>query len=229
MTRQAVNIGIPTLHCYDKLVRLCTALAHDKHKGIEARVTVIDNGRKLFSGPWAEQLTSLPLPIRYVIPPSNLGVAASWNWLLRSLGRCIIANDDTVFSLDDAKAFLDAARLSPETIVFNTSAPCNAWSVFFVNRPDKWLNMGGFDEAFFPAYFEDNDAYWRLELAGFPCKLVALKDWQHDQSSTLVEGDAEYQRNHQLSFGRNADYYRRKWGGSPGNEKFAVPFNGLAA
>lgn len=227
ISKQVINIGIPTLHCYDKLTRLCTALANDEHKSLVPKVTIIDNGRQLLESPWVRSLNSLPLAIAYIIPSSNMGVAASWNCLLRLLGPCIISNDDALFSLLDAQSFLDAAQTAPDTIVFNTAAPCNAWSVFFVNKAKQWLDMGGFDEAFFPAYFEDNDAYWRLELAGLPCKLVNLQDWQHDQSSTLKGGDAEYVRSHRASFARNANYYQQKWGGAPGNEQFKLPFNGL--
>lgn len=228
MSKQIINIGIPTLHCYDKLTRLCTALANDQYGDLVPKVTIIDNGRQLMDSIWHKQVSALPLLVTLMIPPSNMGVAASWNWLLRFLGPCIISNDDALFSLIDVQTFLDTAEASPETIVFNTAAPCNAWSVFFVNRPKEWLAMGGFDEAFSPAYFEDNDAYWRLKVAGNPCKLVELKDWQHDQSSTLKRGDAKYQHDHQLSFRRNSLYYDRKWGGAPGSERFTVPFNGIA-
>lgn len=229
MNKQTISIGIPTLHCYDKLTRLCAALARDQHENLEPRVTIIDNGKRLADSIWHEQISALPLHVTLMIPPSNMGVAASWNWLLQYLGPCIISNDDALFSLADAQTFLDAAKASPETIVFNTAAPCNAWSVFFVNKAKEWLSMGGFDEAFSPAYFEDNDAYWRLQVAGNPCRLVELRDWRHDQSSTLKQGDAQYQRDHQLSFHRNSLYYERKWGGAPGNEQFTAPFNGVAA
>lgn len=229
MTKQIINIGVPTLHCYDKLVRLCETLANDAHEKLVPRFTIVDNGGSLAESNWLARLQQLPITIEILVPPSNLGVAASWNWLLQHLGRCIISNDDALFSLADAQAFLDAAEISPETIVFNTAAPCNAWSVFFVNRAKEWLAMGGFDEAFSPAYFEDNDAYWRLKIAGNPCRLVELKDWQHDQSSTLNQGDAQYHRDHQLSFHRNSLYYEQKWGGVPGNEQFVLPFNGMTA
>jgi len=226
MSKQIINIGIPTLHCYSQLLRLCSALASDCHPNIIPQITIVDNGGKLLGSKWEDCLNELAMAISYIRPSSNLGVATSWNMLLKELGNCIIANDDTVFSLEDVQAFQEAAQASPKTIIFNTAAISHHWSVFFVSQADEWLNMGGFDETFFPAYFEDNDADRRLKLAGNPCEFVELRDLRHDQSSTLRHGDAEYQRNHYVSFHRNAEHYQEKWGGMPGHEQYSMPFNG---
>jgi len=226
MTKQTINIGIPTLHCYSQLLRLCSVLASDYHSSIVPQITIIDNGGKLLGSKWEGWLNELPVAIGYIRPSSNLGVAASWNMLLKELSNCIIANDDAVFSLGDVQAFQDAAQLSPETIIFNAAAIGHHWSLFFVNQAEQWLTMGGFDETFFPAYFEDNDANRRLDLVCNPCKFVELRDFRHDQSSTLKHGDTEYQRNHYAAFHRNAQHYQEKWGGVPGQEQYLVPFDG---
>lgn len=216
-----MKIGIPTLHCYDKLFELCSSLSASMDN---LEITIIDNGGKLTDDQVFPGLAALSIPVQLITPPFNLGVAVSWNLLIRELGRCIICNDDVLFSHRDVCSFLNAAIEFPDAVILNTADPGNHWSMFFVNRPQKWMDMGGFDETFFPAYFEDNDAFYRLELANLSCKFVALQDFTHDKSSTLRRGNAVYQSNHQSSFLKNAIYYQQKWGGPPGKETFTTPF-----
>lgn len=218
------KIGIPTLHCYDKLLDLCAYLASNVNELMPIEVTVIDNGGCLTDDKIFVSMKNLPIPIRVITPGFNLGVAASWNLLIKELGRCFICNDDVLFSAQDIESFLVAATNSPNTVIFNVADPGNHWSMYFVNRPITWLEMGGFDEKFFPAYFEDNDAYHRLELAGLPCKFVETMDFAHDKSSTLRKGNASYLEKHQQTFSQNAIYYQQKWGGMPGRETFTKPF-----
>lgn len=228
MTKQIINIGVPTLHCYDKLVRLCETLANDAHEKLVPRFTIVDNGGSLAESNWLARLQQLPITIEILVPPSNLGVAASWNLLIKKLGRCFISNDDVVFSLSDLSKFLDAALESPETILFDVAGPRGGCSVFLMNRPELWMEMGGFDENFYPAYFEDNDAYRRMELANLPRQTVALQDWAHETSSTLANGSEEYRQKHWENFARNASYYQQKWGGPPNQEVFTKPFGGIS-
>jgi len=224
--KKQIIVGIPTLHCYDKLIRLCDHLLNDSHPCIEAKAVIIDNGGQM------EQQGALDAlnercggKFDAVQPAYNLGVAKSWNVLIRSFGRCIIANDDTVFGLNDIAKFLEAAEQSPETVIFETAHPIGGFSTFFVNKPEEWLAMGGFDELLSPAYFEDNDCRWRLKLAGKPVVPVELEGWSHDNSSTLHSGSIMHQRTHWCCFERNKMYYQAKWGGLPGCEQFSSPFN----
>lgn len=226
MNKQAINIGIPTLHCYDKLASLCFHLSDFAEVSTQVRMTIIDNGGRLKSHSAWPKLKELPTLVDVLVPKSNLGVAASWNVLINKLGVCFICSDDVWFSAADMQAFLSAAYSSPETIIFNAANPGDHWGLFFMNKPKEWMQMGGFDEQFFPAYFEDNDAFWRLQLANLPCKFVPLQDFRHDRSSTLRQGDSLYQQKHWESFSKNAAYYQEKWGGLPGGEIFRSPFGG---
>ena len=114
----------------------------------------------------------------------------------------------------------------PEVVVFEGKDPVAGFSTFYVDKPDVWLKMGGFDELFNPSYFEDNDCRYRLHLAGFPVKKVLLRGWRHDNSSTLASGDESYKRMHWCLYQRNRSYYIRKWGGLPGSEVHSSPFGG---
>lgn len=227
MTKEkiAIPIAIPTLHCYDKLARLCSHLDQDEHERIDVQFCILDNGGELSRHSAFNVISSLKSKTEIVIPPYNMGVAPSWNWFIRKLGRCIISNDDVLFSRNDIELFLDAASKKPESILFDVAGGNGGLNVFWMNRPQKWLEMGGFDEAFAPAYFEDDDACHRLKIEGVPRVRVQLEDWSHDTSSTLHSGGREYHKFHWCCFHRNQLYYTKKWGGSPGEEQFDKPFN----
>ena len=81
---------------------------------------------------------------------------------------------------------------------------------------------GLFDEKFFPAYFEDNDYHYRLQLAG-------LKAIKTNQASFYHYGSATKKRNPEIAnqvsmtYWDNEAYFCAKWGGKPGNEKLKVP------
>lgn len=228
MTKLRVPVGIPTLRCYDKLLRLCESLLNDEHECIEADVFILDNGGSFTDSPFAQELRNVKHPnFTIAVAPFNFGVSMSWNYFLSHLGKCIVANDDVVFSLADVAKFLEAANESPETVIFETNHPVGGFSTFYVNRPDVWQEMGSFDELYSPAYFEDNDCRYRLQLTGNPVVKVDLPGWSHDNSSTLQSGSNEYRRTHWSCFERNKRYYKMKWGGLPGAETFSIPFQNI--
>jgi GT2 family glycosyltransferase len=225
MNKRRVSVGIPTLSCYDKLYRLCNHLLNDEHPCIEAEVLIIDNGGSFLESLYAKELQKVKSPnFTVAVAPFNFGVAKSWNYLINQLGQCIIANDDVVFGLNDIAAFLEAADANPGSIILETNDPVGGFSTFYVNRPERWLDMGGFDELFAPAYFEDNDCRWRLNVEQNSTVKVNLPSWKHENSSTLNTGDDRYKRMHWCCFERNKAYYQTKWGGLPGQEQFTTPF-----
>ncbi|WP_226423583.1 MULTISPECIES: glycosyltransferase family 2 protein [unclassified Synechococcus] len=159
-----------------------------------------------------------------IVPKYNLGVAGSWNFFIQRFGSCIIANDDVVFARETIESFSAASMAFPEVVIFEGKDSVAGFSTFYVNKSDFWMEMGGFDELFNPAYFEDNDCRHRLRLAGRPVKQIFLNGWHHDNSSTLASGDASYKRMHWCLYQRNRSYYIHKWGGLPGRESNLSPF-----
>lgn len=222
-----VKIGVPTLHRYDLLARFCSAFTKEKSPCVVPEIVILDNGGSFLSSMEASRLAQengLP-SVKVVVPSHNLGVSASFNWFAKNLGQCIVAGDDTVISTRTLKAFVDAASANPGAVIIGHDHPSESLAVMMIARPDEWLQMGGFDECFYPAYFEDNDARRRLDLAGNPIVTICAPDWHHDNSSSLHGGSTMYQRNHWGSFYRNQLYYTMKWGGLPGSEVFDTPFN----
>jgi hypothetical protein len=110
----------------------------------------------------------------------------------------------------------------------------------FLMSEAVWRDVGDFDEAFYPVYFEDTDYRFRCKLAG-----VALEEWAvsdlesiypgRDRAPTgIVHGkhDPEgYQgwRGEKLAWFNarweaNRQRYLAKWGGDVGQERFTSPF-----
>jgi len=224
-----ITIAIPTLARYDLLERLCNEILREESIEYKLRIVILDNGGNLSTTnflsdvrkhkPFDEALVEI------MTPGYNLGVAGSWNYFAKELGRCIIANDDVIFSKSTIDCFEKSSISNPKVILFENSKPNEGFSTFLLNQPKVWLEMGGFDEVFNPAYFEDLDCKYRLALSGNPVGKVDLEGWHHDNSSTLNNSSYEYKRMHWCLYLRNQKYYSLKWGGKPGKEKFRSPFN----
>lgn len=227
MSNRLVNIGIPTLHCYNRLAGLMQSLDSDNSAPLDLAFTIIDNGGNLAQSEYKPILDLLKSEVRLFVPSQNMGVASSFNFFVKRLGQAFIANDDIQVTKHDLSLMLEGASNNSDSIFIGSQE--GGWTLFWVNRPDKWIAMGGFDEKFYPAYYEDNDAMRRLELAGIPRFQVTLPGWSHANSSTLYDGSPAYQRTHWELFHENTMYYQRKWGGLPGREIYKTPFNGTVS
>jgi len=99
-----------------------------------------------------------------------------------------------------------------------TPNPC--FSAFMVDR-ECWDKVGEFDEIFAPAYYEDNDYHYRMQLAGLKAITYPPAMFFHWGSATQLEALGRPLTN---SANQHAQYVR-KWGGDPGKEIFKAPFN----
>ena len=206
---------------------MCRRLNQDQWNEYKPKLVVLDNGGGLARNQeWVNGLNHCEKIVPEVVVPSfNLGVAGSWNYFVNTFGKCLISNDDVIFGEQTFLHFNWSGLASPDAFIITNDDRVAGFSTFLVNRPGEWMAMGGFDELFNPAYFEDNDCRYRLSLKGAPVKSIRLKDWKHDNSSTLAAGDENYKRMHWCLYNRNKAYYIRKWGGAPGHEVFKKPFN----
>ena len=212
----------PTLICYD----LCVKLLQSVECGIvvPSSYVVIDNG-----GGLAQHLLAhdIQLPRLRIIPSdSNLGVAGSWNWFLNNLsGLLLISNDDLEVYPDTLQKFLQAqqSNMDPNTLTFTIRRAPMSFFLVDTSIKDK---VGLFDEKFYPAYFEDNDYEYRFKLGGYSSHIVECEQPFHVMSATLKEQHAHGKnRQHNINFDKNRQYYISKWGGLPRHETFKTPFN----
>jgi GT2 family glycosyltransferase len=210
-----VNLCVPTLNRYDLLARLVRAARAGSLP--PNRIVVLDNGGECPQIEGAE----------IIRPGRNLGVAASWNWFLHNVADgVVIANDDVLPDHDALEKLCRAAQHDPTGLAFtagDAEAGMFRWSLFLARRQLLW-DVGQFDEALWPAYYEDNDMERRLALAGRPAVRVAGVGFTHFRSATARGLSAEQLRQHQECYHKNKEHYVAKWGGEPGRERYDRPF-----
>lgn len=207
--KHSFAIGIPTVNRYDLLKE---ALVYYEKQYSDIQIYIVDNG---------DQGMPEGRNIHISRPANNIGVAASWNRLCASIfnnhTHAMILNDDIVMGRNqgDIQRFIDG--LKDEAFALSE----NLWSIFLLSQK-TYTFVGQFDEKFYPAYYEDNDYDYRMNLLNV------------SRSTSKYLNPAVYRNSMTLSrdknilgtrFIDNRNYYINKWGGLPGEEKYTVPFN----
>lgn len=213
-------LAIPTLNRYD----LCRCLVEHVERTSTRkpdRYLIIDNGGS-FDG------ASLGLGDRLTLhqPRENLGVAASWNYALQFAhpdAHVAIVNDDVMPEPNDL-ALLYGCAESHRGKAIHARVDCFS---FFLQTPETAVEVGYYDEHFWPAYYEDVDYERRLVLAGVN-RIDVTPPRRKDPSQTLAGADDALRRTIEDGLRENHDYYCRKWGGPPTEERFTRPFEDRA-
>lgn len=95
----------------------------------------------------------------------------------------------------------------------------------FATTKKIFTTMGPFDEGF-KLWYEDNDAHWRLQCAGFEAMQYApyLHVGDGGQTTKTLEalGDSRRQYLHEV-FQEGAARYAARWGNRPGQEQLRIP------
>ena len=202
------SIGIPTLNRADLLNPSLQKYQKD-FKGID--IHIIDNG----------QQELLKTENTYIHKEdSNLGVAASWNKLCRIIFQkndwALLINDDIylAYTPNTVNAAILKSRVGIVQSAFN-------WSVILISKK-LYEKVGEFDETFFPAYYEDSDYMYRLQMLGLRHEvdlslnpLVVLQSQTYHKAPELVN----------KAMKENRLRYIEKWGNSPLLEIFKTPYN----
>lgn len=180
----------------------------------------------------------------------RLPLAGVWNWGIgkafeNNCDLVLVINDDILFApytldvmvgsaIDGQYGFVSASNVRdeldrPRAILKYPQPPEGTqtldYSAFMIDE-DTYDKVGVFDENFDPIYFEDNDYTYRMKLAGIKYAGLTQAAYFHYGSQThhelvRTEGGNERAR----LFQKNAAYFQKKWGGSPGNERYLTPFN----
>jgi hypothetical protein len=117
--------------------------------------------------------------------------------------------------LDAAEALTEAGR---------------RWGVFFTNYDVLCLHNTAVLKDFrwdpyLPVYFTDVDFYRRLRLAGVELVETGLPVEHREGGSTTMKADAALAQFVACGYPAWEEYYRRKWGGGRGEERYATPFD----
>jgi GT2 family glycosyltransferase len=190
------NLTVPTLTRYDLLGRLLDSLDFPiRH------LLIVDNGGGLQLDrdlPTVERVTVLRMP-------ANLGVAGSWNLAVKSFPfdpAWFICSDDVVFSPGSLELWLQVS--GPDRFVSSDEWP---FYQFFSIGEEVVGAVGLWDEAIFPANFEDDDMEWRAGLAGFPVKRATIPHG-HTKHGTVFQPGFAHQN--ARTYPHNEAYFRGK-------------------
>ena len=154
-------LAIPVLNRLDLLERAVARIDQP------AEVLIVNNNTAdpAFDAGLAALATARGL--RVTTPGRNLGVAASWNLILRTameLGHEVayIGSNDTLLkpgTLESVRARVEDS--GPDELIWHA----HSWN-FFAIHTNAVARVGWFDENFYPAYKEDQDYSYRCRLAG---------------------------------------------------------------
>lgn len=218
-------LGIPVLNRGDLLLRCISSIDYPVR-----RLVIVNNGRDKSVRAAIEQVMALgPECVgeyRVKEEPDNLGVAASWNAIMREnpAEYWLLVGNDIQFTDGDLKKMDAFIRAHPDHAV----NPANWGHSLFAVQPRCLEVAGWFDENFHPAYLEDSDHMYRINKAGLPWADVPDVHAVHGEAPTWgshtiysLSGGLEANR---ISHRKNFGYYCRKWGGLPGRERFERPF-----
>lgn len=180
----------------------------------------------------------------FVIPnyDDNIGVSRGWNEAIRraidvGIDLLLISNDDVVFEPNCINALayhmsstneidlLTATNIRygiPDADGIQNTADFSC----FMIRPGSFVaRFGTFDERFSPAYFEDNDMAYRIDLLGGRYGQLVSAHMHHAGSVTQNFDGVPVVTSEM--FEANRMYYAVKWGGVVGFEQYTAPFNGV--
>jgi GT2 family glycosyltransferase len=205
-----VILGIPILNRPDLFAACIDSI------DIPVQLVVIDNSPEGFAPEY------VPESAWVVQPPSNLGVAASWNLVIATAPKdpyWLIANADTRFGPGDlARLCAEMEQGGPRWVGMNGD-----WRVFGITA-ECVERVGWFDPNFAPIYCEDADYEYRCSLAGVPWYF--LNGGAEHVGSVSYRSDERNARHNARTYPENLRYYQEKWGGSPrGGEAFTSPWN----
>jgi len=202
-------IGIPTLNRADLLNKALDLYFKNLP---DVKIFILDNGN--------QNIKSRKNNFEIIKSKENLGVARSWNKLCSEIFKehdyALILNDDIQIDLEQKP--LNNFLINKD---FDLIKCLDIFHLSCFALTKACFNKLKFDEAFYPAYFEDKDYLYRM-------KLKKLKILIHDyinpcvfSNSATIEKDPSINKN----FFSLQHFYMKKWGNLPGKELFRTPFN----
>jgi glycosyltransferase involved in cell wall biosynthesis len=213
-----LGIGTPTINRKDLLTEsLATLLPQcDDYE----HLVIVDNGR--------QNIKVDNDKVTVINNGTNKGVAGSWNQIINILvdkydvDYVLMLNDDIVLGEKQIKVIKEQIEKHSDKLFLVGDLGWSVWCMDVSMLPAmEYEPKKYFDEKFFPAYFEDNDFHYRMKLAGVD-KSIAL----HELGPKVRRTSMTLNKDKNVTKGsNNGAYYSKKWGGSPGHEKFKTPFN----
>ncbi len=219
-----VTFLIPTINRFDLLENLLNQVKSQTRK--PDQLVIVDNSNGKFSLP-----DSFPIKTQ-IVKADNIGYSGAVNvGYKKAKDFLIVCGDDDGISNDAVELFVKYANSNLDSIFFNpaTLGP-KGFGMFGVYAKKAIELIGYWDEAFYPAYYEDVDYARRMHIAGIEmCHIYEivfhLGGIGFSRSSALKKASNQLAADMQSGIISNRNRYRRKWGGEPDQERYTVPFN----
>ena len=170
-------------------------------------------------------------PAAWPIPLFRPPVPLTFSQTMNLLQRLAVERGAEVVLLMHNDA--EAAPGTPEALLAAAGAATAAgrrWGAIWTNYDAlaayslrMVADVGQWDTTL-PQYFADNDYYRRIVLAGYELVDSGLPVVHH--ASSTITTDPRRRFLNGITFPLYEQYYVAKWGGPPGGERFARPFDG---
>lgn len=190
----------------------------NKYKDILKRFdNVAKNSQNLLAKSWNNGIQkALKDGCEYVIVP-NLDIELKED-TIDNLVEYASKDDSVVWS---GWCTNNTGRFPDDNFIVNSKLVYDNFAFFMVN--DRlFKEVGKFDENFIPAYGEDVDMQYRLELAGKKHTCVWMAQFIHFGQTTIKNckdiTESEIK-------GSTDAYFLKKWGGLPRQQVYLTPFN----
>ena len=191
---------------------------NDKYKGILKRFDkVVKNKQNILAKGWNAGIKqALRDGCEYVVVP-NLDIEVT-EGAIDNLVEYASQDDSVVWS---GWCTNNTGRFPSDNFIVNSHLVYDNFAFFMVS--DRlFKEVGEFDEKFVPAYGEDVDMQYRIELAGKKHTCVWSARFIHFGQTTFrnCKGPNEEETRVKIE-----NYFRRKWGGAPRGQVYLTPFN----
>lgn len=208
-------ILVPTLALdLNLLQRLCDSIDYPVKNKL-----VINNGKANALDKWREKNPDWTV----IYPNKNLGVSGSWNLAPKYFDddKWLIINDDIQLLPGSLEKICKAVDENEADIYYVNQH--EAFDIFVWTR-SAYEKFGGFDENFYPAYFEDYEMRMRFST-GNVIKHTVEKDFKVVHGKPFPGGD-RYMAMLSDVKPINENYFIRKWGCiGEKNPVYNTPFN----
>jgi len=219
-----LNIVIPTINRKDLLMEALIPI-NEQQEYFE-KLFIIDNGKQDIENSIRNLNMVVNNKVDIHVSEKNLGVGPSWNLGIskyRDSDFILFLNDDVVIGKNQLQTIHE--NILNKIPFWLLTGNC-LWSMFTLSKEcwEFFLSKDGyvFDPNFYPAYFEDNDFHYRVVL-----EKPELHKGANEMNPVVFRNSMTIKKDPKINsgFGKNSQYFQRKWGGSPGHEKFKTPFN----
>jgi len=190
------------------------------------KIIIHDNSPDQYAQKIVNESTYITIPTTVFHHPENIGLVGAWNdTMLNNDDFVLLVNDDVIVHPYTLALFYETLLKSDSDIGVTFGAQ-DAYA-FFCIRKAAFNKIGGWDELFWPVYYDDNDIDRRLRLNGYTSNIAYGATFTHAEngSATLKAYDTHNMNLHHSRFVDNGMYYQSKWGGLPGEEHYLAPFN----